>query len=242
MKNYFIKKTVAAGFFLLVLGFSAFSDIYEEFIFINEEYLSENESFFSKQKLEVYNEGQKISEIPSYSVFSKNAQFTSILKTNKEINFLSTDKGYWISNNNLKNPLKVSGSYKIEEIAVQDILRFNFDTDFSVTEKKEDTIFLERKNKKISYSFAILEKQNDSFVLTLQDSKKNSIKKIIYLPGFIDNVKLFKEIFIYNLALDSAEYRCYVTLSVAPVKIAHSLFIPENMQILEKYGKKEYEK
>ncbi len=230
---------------LLCAVFPLSADIYSEFVFINENYIGSGESLFSVQRLETYSPDGKVSEIPSYSIISRTSQFTSVMKDGREINFLSTGKGYWISNSSLRNPLKVSGSYQIEEIAVQDILRFNFDTDFSVAEKNDASVSLERKNKKISYAYAVLEKQDGSFVLTLQDSKKNNVKKIVYSPGVIGDRKLFTRIFIYNLAalaLDSADYRCYVTQSVHPVKAAASLFAPENMRILEKLGKSEYEK
>jgi hypothetical protein len=238
--NIIKKKIIFIAFALFTFRLSA--DVYDDFIFINENYCSSYDSFFSKQRLEVYSKDEKISELPSYSIYSKSSQFTSIVKKEKITNFLSTQRGYWISNQNLKNPLKVSGSYKIEEIAIQDILKFNFDTDFSVVEKKENVVSLERKNKKVSYAYALLTKENDDFILILQDSNKNNVKKIIYSPGNIGDLKLFTKIYIYNLALDSTEYRCYVTLSVKPVKAASSLFIPENMQILAKMVKYEYER
>ena len=128
--NIIKKKIIFIAFALFTFRLSA--DVYDDFIFINENYCSSYDSFFSKQRLEVYSKDEKISELPSYSIYSKSSQFTSIVKKEKITNFLSTQRGYWISNQNLKNPLKVSGSYKIEEIAIQDILKFNFDTDFSV--------------------------------------------------------------------------------------------------------------
>lgn len=229
-------------FLLYILVFFSynciFADMFEDFLRINNGYFQADKVYFAKQKLETYKNDEKISALKSYSIYSKDNQFVNIFEANKETFFLSTDKGYYISSPSLRSPLKVSGSYQVDEIAIQDILRFDFLSDFEVINDDKNEILMARKNKKNPYAFAKLSKEQKDFILILQDAKKNDIKKIVYRPGIINSIEMFTKIIIYNQAIDTLNYKCYVTETIETLQVPVSLFTPENMKNLADYGNK----
>lgn len=215
------------------------SGIYTEFLSINNGLFEDGTIYFARQKLLKYDGDKKTEEIPVVSIMSTENQFSIIKEKKEELFFLSMKKGYWIANNKMRMPMKISGSYKISEIDVQDILRIDFENDFKLVDQTEEIVTLERKNKRISYYYAELQKKGDAFELILQDRNKQNIKKMVYEVGFLNKKKCFDKISVYDLVFETQKKNVYITEEYVEIKnFPQSLFNQNNFKELSVYAKK----
>jgi len=235
-----IKRKIIQIAVIVCIGQCVFaSGIYTEFLSINNGLFEDGTIYFARQKLLKYDGDKKTEEIPVVSIMSTENQFSIIKEKKEELFFLSMKKGYWIANNKLRMPMKISGSYKISEIDVQDILRIDFENDFKLVDQTEEIVTLERKNKRISYYYAELQKKGDAFELILQDRNKQNIKKMVYEVGFLNKKKCFDTISVYDLVFETQKKNVYITEEYVEIKnFPQSLFNQNNFKELSVYAKK----
>lgn len=199
---------------------------YKEFLKLNAGYTEAEDSFLTKQSIIKYEKNLKpIYSDSSYCLFHKNGQCVQIKSKNKIQYFFSSDQGYWLYNKNLKTPLKISGSYKIEEFEIQDILKTNFKADYKLISYEDGIFTLERQNQKAVYKFIFLAKKDKNiFELQFTDVRKVPIRKLVYHVSVVDGYLCFKKIDVYNLIFDKDSYSSWITENVRKVDISSSLF------------------
>lgn len=135
----------------------------------------------------------------------------------------------------MKAPLKVSGNYQVQEIEIQDILRIDFEKDYSIKKIENNTVYLNRANKKIIYPFLEVKKLSDiEYEILFKDKNNMNIKKAIYIKGNISGYDFF-EIKVYDLVFNKTKYFKYTTDSVSEVKLPASLFNQNQMYNLINY-------
>ncbi len=184
--------------------FSEDSDLYNEFLKIYNSYSDPSATYFFTQELQEFNSsGGLEKQTPAKSINLSNSQLTSVSQKNGDLYFLSTNSGYWTKNKKLKQAIKISGSYKVMDIQMQNLLRLDFQNDFEIVDgfqSQPDSVLLKRVNKKNSYSYLRVRKNGENreevknaFVVEVLDSnmKKNQID---FLREFTDkrNHAVFK--------------------------------------------------
>ncbi len=235
-----IKNNIFFCIFFLMFSFFCFSeDLYNDFLKIYNSYSDEKNIFFFTQELQEYNSKKEL-EKQNYakSINFGNSQITQITQTNGNLYFLSTNNGYWIKNKKLKQPMKISGSYKVMDIQMQDLLRLDFENDFEIDKTDNDiqSVLLKRINKKNSYSFLRLKKNENIFVIEVLDNDKQKIKSIFYESSVLNGIELFSKITIYDDFLLEKSYYEYITTNFKVInqKISKNLFNPNFMDELIK--------
>ena len=166
-------------------------------------------------------------------MFHKNGQCVR-MKTKSGIQyFFSSDQGYWLLTKKLKSPLKISGSYKVEEFEIQDILKIDFRNEYRIADSTDGILTLERTSSKAAYKFVLFEKTDDEvFELTFTDTKKNPVRTLRYSRGIVDGYECFKQIDIYNLLFDKDMVNTWITEGITPTDVPASLFQYSNMKML----------
>lgn len=134
--------------------------------------------------------------------------------------------------------MKISGSYKVMDIQMQDLLRLDFENDFEIDKTDNDiqSVLLKRINKKNSYSFLRLKKNENIFVIEVLDNDKQKIKSIFYESSVLNGIELFSKITIYDDFLLEKSYYEYITTNFKVInqKISKNLFNPNFMDELIK--------
>lgn len=223
--------------------FSEDSDLYNEFLRIYNSYSDPSSAYFFVQELRQYNSSCELEkETSAKSINLSNSQITSVSQKNGDLYFLSTNSGYWTKNKKLKQAIKISGSYKVMDIQMQDLLRLDFQNDFEITEDfQPQSVLLKRVNKKNSYSYLRLKKSGEEqeeeknvFAVEVLDSNMKKIKSIFYESSQIKGITLFSKIAIYDEFVSAGSHYDYMTLDLKKldVKISKSLFSPNFMDEL----------
>lgn len=199
---------------------------YQDFLKLNSSSINIEKTVLTKQRIINYkgDKGQK-SQDYVYCLLHKNGQCVQIKAKNKIQYFFSSDQGYWLFTNKLKSPLKVQGSYKVEEADVQDILKLDFEKEYDILDFKDSILSLERKGQKSAYKFIFFEKtSSNEYTIIFADNKKNPVRKLVYHSGEVDGINTFKQIDIYNLLFKRKAYSSWVTESIKEVNIPSSFF------------------
>ena len=209
--------------------------VYDEFLKIYDAYASEDKTSYAQQKLEEYDsDGKLVSKTDADCIMCGNDEITRINKKGQDLYFLSTPSGYWIKNDKLQQPLKISGSYKVMEIQMQDLLRIDFRSDFCIDEGDDgsgNTIFLKRKNRKITYSYIRLSKKNRRYRAEMLDTKKQKL-------GEINGITCFSSVSIADDVFSTGAYYKYITVSMKSIKVSKVLFNPVFMDELIRFFEK----
>lgn len=220
--------------FLILFKVFGQSSIYQDFIDINNSFTKD--SLLVNQRLEIINthDGSKKIKIAK-SIFCERKEFT-VLPEDKNLSILSTTSGYWMKNSKTKKPIKISGSFSVDEIQMQDLLKIDYENDYEITESNLSEFLLKRKNKKISYAHLKLsyDASSKAYTVFVLDNDFKTIKKIVYEASFVDNIQCFSRIKIYNMAFNTNIENCFVTESIKPIKVSKALFVPEHMDELLK--------
>ena len=170
---------------LISIAMTLFADeeplFFKDFITINNAFIEK--SVIAEQTLTTYDlEKNKTEKLKAVSFFSGESQLTYFDKSY----FLGTNAGYWIMNNRMKTPLKVSGNYQVQQLDIQDVLRIDFEKDYLVEKNENNCVYLTRSNKKIVYPFLELSKLSDSkYEILFKDKNGKNIKRAIYKNGYI---------------------------------------------------------
>ncbi len=198
---------------------------YKEFIKINNAFIGK--SLFAEQTLNTYDsEKNKAEKLKAISFFSGESQLTYFDKSY----FLGTNAGYWIMNNRMKTPLKVSGNYQVQQLEIQDILRIDFEKDYLIEKSENNWVYLNRSNKKMVYPFLELTKLSDSkYEILFKDKNGNNIKRAVYKNGNVSGYNCFYEIEIYDLVFNKNTYFVYTTNLIKEQKLPASLFNQNQM-------------
>lgn len=225
-------------YIFLICSITAFSEElvfepYNEFLRLNEIYTETKESVLIQQSIiKCEKNGKKKSSETVYCLVHKNGQFVQI-KTKAGLQyFFSSNQGYWIFNKKLKTPLKISGTYKVEEIEVQDVLKTNFKLDYKPVSLEGNILTLERKTQKAAYKFVLFENDGEIFELIFCDKNKNPVRKIVYHNGKVDKITCFNKIDIYNLLFKKDSYSSWITEKIKTVNVPSSLFTHTQIKIL----------
>lgn len=220
---------------MLILNTSLFAkeNFFEDFIKINNSLI--NKSLCAKQKLYTfYMEQEKVEFVEAISFFSGESQLTYFDNSY----FLGTSYGYWIMNNRMKTPLKVSGNYQVQEIEIQDILRIDFEKDYLIENLENNTVNLKRTNKKVLYPFLQIKQiSNDEFEILFKDRNYKNVKKALYKKGIVSGFECFSEIRIYDLVFSTKKFLKYATDSIVEIKLPSSMFNQNQMYNLINYIK-----
>ena len=215
---------------------------YERFLSVNKAYGSDRtvlvQQRIIKQKKNAQRKNAQSNSVASksetaYCLFHKNGQCVR-MKTKSGIQyFFSSDQGYWLLTKKLKSPLKISGSYKVEEFEIQDILKIDFRNEYRIADSTDGVLTLERTSSKAAYKFVLFEKTDDEvFELTFTDTKKNPVRTLRYSRGIVDGYECFKQIDIYNLLFDKDMVSTWITEGITPTDVPASLFQYSNMKML----------
>lgn len=222
-----MKKTFFTFIFLISFSLLAAEDFFTDFLSIYNSYESQTLAYFYTQKLLEYNaDGQLVSETPAKSIVFDKYEISRIEQKKEPLYFLSTPAGYWIKNNKLKQPMKISGNYKVMDIQMQDLLRLDFENDFVIEEKTDSTVLLKRANKKSTYAFIKLMQNNNDFTAEIFDSKMQKIKTIRYMCSDLNGIKAFTTIQIYDEFIASGIHYDYITITQEETKVSKMLFNP----------------
>lgn len=227
------------GFILIILCMGVIKicaqDIYQDFITEYGTYENKNAAYLYTQELNKYDSSGKLLETtPAQSLVADNFEITRIKQNNGILYFLSTPSGYWIKNHKLKQPMKISGNYKVMDVQMQDLLRIDFEQDFSVSEKTSSYVLLKKKNKKNTYSFIKIQRIEEDYTAEIYDNRMQKIKTIVYKSEILDGKKAFTAIQIYDEFIESGVRFDYITTARSEVKISKSLFNPVYMDELIK--------
>ena len=210
---------------------------YERFLSVNKAYGSDRtvlvQQRIIKQKKNAQSNSVASKSETAYCLFHKNGQCVR-MKTKSGIQyFFSSDQGYWLLTKKLKSPLKISGSYKVEEFEIQDILKIDFRNEYRIADSTDGVLTLERTSSKAAYKFVLFEKTDDEvFELTFTDTKKNPVRTLRYSRGIVDGYECFKQIDIYNLLFDKDIVNTWITEGITPTDVPASLFQYSNMKML----------
>ncbi len=213
-------------------SFSSYAQ-YMEFLKLNALYTQIEEPLLVRQEIIKYkDENTEKAKDYVYCLFHKNGQCVQIKTAkNKMQYFFASPQGYWLYTNKLKTPLKISGSYKVEEHEIQDILKIDFQNEYKIIECDDLHIVLEKVSGKSAYKFIFFEAggwkdaKEQSYSITLCDNKKNQVRRFVYHKGDVDGFTLFSQIDIYNLTFKREEHMEWHTLSVQEVSVPTSLFV-----------------
>ena len=202
---------------------------YERFLAVNKAYGSDRTVLVTqrivKQAEDTRSAASASSVDTAYCLFHKNGQCVR-MKTKSGVQyFFSSDQGYWLLTKKLKSPLKISGSYKVEEFEIQDILKIDFSSAYRIADSTDGVVTLERTSSKAAYTFVLFEKTDtDTFELTFTDTKKNPVRKLRYVCGTVDGYECFKFIDIYNLLFHTDTVSSWITERITAVDIPAALF------------------
>ncbi|MGP1454278.1 MAG: hypothetical protein ACTTJ7_00725 [Treponema sp.] len=135
--------------------------------------------------------------------------------------------------NKLKSPLKVSGSYKVEEFEVQDLLKTDFENEYAVIESEADVLTLERKTVQPAYKYILFQKNAaGAFELTFTDAKKNPVRKLVYHRGTVDGYDYFRQIDVYDVLFKKDTSTSWITEWIKPAEVPAALFHYSHMKAL----------
>ena len=198
---------------------------YKDFITINNVFIGK--SLLAEQTVTTYNsEKNKAEKLKAVSFFSGESQLTYFDKSY----FLGSNAGYWIMNNRMKTPLKVSGNYQVQQLEIQDILRIDFEKDYVIEKNEENCVYLTRTNKRIVYPFLEVSKLSDSkYEILFKDKNGKNIKRAVYKNRYISGYNCFYEIEIYDLIFNKNSYFVYTTNLIKEQKVPASLFNQNQM-------------
>lgn len=198
---------------------------YKDFITINNVFIGK--SLLAEQTVTTYDsEKNKAEKLKAVSFFSGESQLTYFDKSY----FLGTNAGYWIMNNRMKTPLKVSGNYQVQQLEIQDILRIDFEKDYVIEKNEENCVYLTRTNKRIVYPFLEVSKLSDSkYEILFKDKNGKNIKRAVYKNRYISGYNCFYEIEIYDLIFNKNSYFVYTTNLIKEQKLPASLFNQNQM-------------
>ncbi len=223
-----MKKNILALIFIsIAITLFANEDIkfYKDFITINNAFIGK--SLLAEQTLTTYDlEKNKAEKLKAVSFFSGESQLTYFDKSY----FLGTNAGYWIMNNRMKTPLKVSGNYQVQQLEIQDILRIDFENDYLIEKNENNCVYLSRTNKKIVYPFLEVSKLSDSkYEILFKDKNGKKIKRAVYKNENVSGYNCFYEIEIYDLIFNKNTYFVYTTNLIKKQKLPASLFNQNQM-------------
>ena len=223
-----MKKNILALIFIsIAMTLFANEDIkfYKDFITINNAFIGK--SLLAEQTLTTYDlEKNKAEKLKAVSFFSGESQLTYFDKSY----FLGTNAGYWIMNNRMKTPLKVSGNYQVQQLEIQDILRIDFENDYLIEKNENNCVYLSRTNKKIVYPFLEVSKLSDSkYEMLFKDKNGKKIKRAVYKNENVSGYNCFYEIEIYDLIFNKNTYFVYTTNLIKKQKLPASLFNQNQM-------------
>lgn len=223
-----MKKNILALIFIsIAMTLFANEDIkfYKDFITINNAFIGK--SLLAEQTLTTYDlEKNKAEKLKAVSFFSGESQLTYFDKSY----FLGTNAGYWIMNNRMKTPLKVSGNYQVQQLEIQDILRIDFENDYLIEKNENNCVYLSRTNKKIVYPFLEVSKLSDSkYEILFKDKNGKKIKRAVYKNENVSGYNCFYEIEIYDLIFNKNTYFVYTTNLIKKQKLPASLFNQNQM-------------
>ena len=223
-----MKKNILALIFIsIAMTLFANEDIkfYKDFITINNAFIGN--SLLAEQTLTTYDlEKNKAEKLKAVSFFSGESQLTYFDKSY----FLGTNAGYWIMNNRMKTPLKVSGNYQVQQLEIQDILRIDFENDYLIEKNENNCVYLSRTNKKIVYPFLEVSKLSDSkYEILFKDKNGKKIKRAVYKNENVSGYNCFYEIEIYDLIFNKNTYFVYTTNLIKKQKLPASLFNQNQM-------------
>lgn len=223
-----MKKNILALIFIsITMTLFANEDIkfYKDFITINNAFIGN--SLLAEQTLTTYDlEKNKAEKLKAVSFFSGESQLTYFDKSY----FLGTNAGYWIMNNRMKTPLKVSGNYQVQQLEIQDILRIDFEKDYLIEKNEENCVYLSRTNKKIVYPFLEVSKLSDSkYEILFKDKNGKNVKRAVYKNENVSGYNCFYEIEIYDLVFNKNTFFVYTTNLVKEQKLPASLFNQNQM-------------
>lgn len=228
-------------FCCLIINFNFLfaQNIFTEFLQIYNSYSDKNNAYYFTQGLKEYNkEGIHLKTNSAYSICFDNNEITCISQINDNLYFLSNASGYWIKNKKLKTPMKISGSYKVMDVQMQDLLRLDFVKDYKIEIQNDKFVLLKKVNKKNSYSYIKLYKDSSNFKIDILDNNQKKFKSIVYVPGVIKDLTLFTCVSIYDEFLNIGAHSDFVTLDVKPVSVSKNLFnknyMDELITILDK--------
>ena len=226
-----MKKNILALIFIsIAMTLFANEDIkfYKDFITINNAFIGK--SLLAEQTLTTYDlEKNKAEKLKAVSFFSGESQLTYFDKSY----FLGTNAGYWIMNNRMKTPLKVSGNYQVQQLEIQDILRIDFENDYLIEKNENNCVYLSRTNKKIVYPFLEVSKLSDSkYEILFKDKNGKKIKRAVYKNENVSGYNCFYEIEIYDLIFNKNTYFVYTTNLIKKQKLPASLFNQNQMHNL----------
>ena len=198
---------------------------YKDFITINNVFIGK--SLLAEQTVTTYDsEKNKAEKLKAVSFFSGESQLTYFDKSY----FLGSNAGYWIMNNRMKTPLKVSGNYQVQQLEIQDILRIDFEKDYVIEKNEENCVYLTRTNKRIVYPFLEVSKLSDSkYEILFKDKNGKNIKRAVYKNRYISGYNCFYEIEIYDLIFNKNSYFVYTTNLIKEQKLPASLFNQNQM-------------
>ena len=221
-KKFLVLIYISIGMFLAANEEPLF---FKKFVTVNNAFIGK--SLFAEQILATYDSNQNKTEyVKAISFFSGESQLTYFDKSY----FLGTNVGYWIMNNRMKTPLKVSGNYQVQQIEIQDILRIDFEKDYSIKKIENNCVYLNRTNKKTIYPFLEVKKISDTqYEIIFKDKNNKDIKKAVYKNGNVSGFNCFYEIEIYNLIFNKNTYFKYTTNLVKEKKLPASLFTQNQM-------------
>lgn len=223
-----MKKNILA-LILISIAMTLFANedikFYKDFITINNAFIGK--SLLAEQTLTTYDlEKNKAEKLKAVSFFSGESQLTYFDKNY----FLGTNAGYWIMNNRMKTPLKVSGNYQVQQLEIQDILRIDFEKDYLIEKNENNCVYLSRTNKKIVYPFLEVSKLSDSkYEILFKDKNGKKIKRAVYKNGYVSGYNCFYEIEIYDLIFNKNTYFVYITNLIKKQKLPASLFNQNQM-------------
>lgn len=230
------RKCIAFLLIYTAAGFLCFSeDFYSDFLKTHNAYAEKSAATFFIQSLREFNaSGELLNETPAKSLCLGSSQITRISQKNGDFYFLSTKAGYWIKNKKLLQPMKISGSYKVMDIQMQDLLRLDFENDFERIEgsSAEGYVLLKKVNKKNSYSYLKLEKPGADYRIEVLDNNRNKIKTMVYEKGTLNGVELFTRISICDDFLTAGTRYEYITKDSKTAKVSKALFSPNYMDEL----------
>lgn len=222
---------------LLISNILAFAEssisFFNDFLSLNNALI--DKSLYMEQTLTTYDKNhKKINQLDAISFFSNSSQLTYFDSTY----FLGTMQGYWIMNNRMRTPLKISGNYQVQEIQIQDILRIDFERDYAIEKYENDIIYLNRVNKKAVYPFLEIRRVAESeYQILFNDKNNKNIKKAIYKKGNISGHDFFFEIEMYDMVFNKDEYFKYSTDLIKEIELPDSLFSQNQMYNLINYIK-----
>lgn len=210
-----------------IFAASALREEYEKFLQMNDMYVSPEEAFLAKVRMK----GGKEGEERAYCLSHPKGQCVEIKQKSGMQYFFRTDGGYFLFNGKLHAPLKISSSYKISDIEVQDIINIDFRKNYSLASEEDEKLLLERKGGS-SYKFIVFQKIGEALSLSFLDGKKTPLKRISYYIGEVDGKKCFSRFDIEDLLFKDKAEVSWIIEGLKPVSVPSSLFSLSNIREL----------